>query len=71
MVDLIGPWTVKAQNSILSLQCLITIDIATCWIEITHIHSKESENIALIFDREWLALQYASVKVKTIVKTFD
>ena len=53
-VDLIGPWTIKAKNKTVKLTALTIIDLATRWIEIVRVHSKDSENVALLFDRWWI-----------------
>jgi transposase InsO family protein len=54
-VDLIGPWTIRAKNRTVKLSALTVIDVATRWMEITRIFSKEDEYIAKILDREWLS----------------
>lgn len=53
-VDLIGPWTIKAKNRTVQLTAMTIIDLATRWIEIVRVHSKDSENVALLFDRWWI-----------------
>jgi hypothetical protein len=50
----VGPWTIKAKNKEVKLTCLTIIDLATRWIEIARIHTKDAENIALFFDRYWI-----------------
>jgi transposase InsO family protein len=54
-VDLVGPWTIRAKNRTIKLSALTVIDVATRWMEIARIFSKEDEYIAKVFDREWLS----------------
>jgi transposase InsO family protein len=55
-VDLFGPWTFRDSNgNEHKLQALSIIDIATRWPEIVPYDSKRSEDIAMLFDRTWLA----------------
>lgn len=55
-VDLFGPWTFRDNDgNEHKLQALSIIDIATRWPEIVPYDSKRSEDIAMLFDRTWLA----------------
>jgi hypothetical protein len=53
-VDLIGPWKIKAKNKTVYLTALTACDLATRWPEIQRIHVKDSETVALVFDRCWI-----------------
>ena len=54
-VDLFGPWYFKDIDGIdRQIKAVSFIDIATRWPELHEYDTKASENIALIFDREWL-----------------
>ena len=53
--DLFGPWKYKDIDSIeREIKAVSFIDVATRWPELHDYGDKSSENIALIFDREWL-----------------
>jgi len=54
-IDLFGPWTFvcKAGQSH-QIRAVSIIDNGLRWIELHEYHSKSSEEISLIFDREWL-----------------
>ena len=54
-IDCTGPWTIKTRKKTVKLTCLTIIDLATRWIEIFRLHEKSAENVALTFDRQWLA----------------
>ena len=54
-IDLFGPWTFQCSNGIDHvLKAVSIIDNGLRWIELHEYSSKSSENIAFIFDREWL-----------------
>ena len=53
--DLFGPWKFKDVNGIdRVIQAVSFIDVATRWPELHVYNSKISEDIFVIFDREWL-----------------
>ena len=54
-VDLIGPYTVDAPNGTFTLHALTILDPITRWIEIVEIPKRDSETVALAFDRAWLS----------------
>jgi transposase InsO family protein len=54
-VDLIGPYTVHTANRTLRLLALTIMDMATRWVEIAPIETKNADVVALAFDRTWLA----------------
>jgi len=54
-VDLFGPWTFQCSaGKDHQLRAVSIIDSGLRWIELHEYSSKSSEDISLIFDREWL-----------------
>jgi len=54
-VDLLGPWTfVCAAGQTHQIRAISIIDNGLRWLELHEYQSKSSEDISLIFDREWL-----------------
>ena len=54
-VDLFGPWKYTDVNGIeRKIKGVSFIDVATRWVELHNYESKGSEEISLLFDREWL-----------------
>ena len=54
-VDLVGPYTVDASNGTYILNALMMLDPCTRWLEIVEVPRKDSETVALAFDRAWLS----------------
>jgi len=54
-IDLFGPWLFKCkEDKQHKIQAVSIIDNGLRWVELHEYKSKSSENISLIFDREWL-----------------
>ena len=53
-IDLIGPYKIGSGKHEATLHCLTMIDPATGWFEITEIPNKSSDEIANIFEMQWL-----------------
>ena len=53
--DLVGPYTVDAPNGQQTLHCLTMLDPITRWLEIVEIPKRDSQTVALAFDRAWLS----------------
>ena len=55
--DLSGPWSYTDVDGVeQSMQAVFFMDVGTQWVELHEYSSKRSEDISLIFDREWLNL---------------
>ena len=54
-MDLIGPYTVETDEGDITLHCLTIIDPVTYWVELVEIPNKTAEEVAIQFDRAWLA----------------
>ena len=53
--DLFGPWSYTDVDGVeQSIRAVSFMDVGTRWVELHEYSSKRSEDISLIFDREWL-----------------
>ena len=54
-VDMVGPWTIKAQNGEFTFRALTMIDPATGWFEVGYLRDQTADCCLDCFDKYWLS----------------
>ena len=52
---MVGPYTIYSPNRIYRLQTLTILDPLKRWLEVVEIPKRDSQTVALAFDRAWLS----------------